>query len=96
VSARQQCARASPDLLRIDDGLARHRLDVELEQQPDAAPLPSELVIRSIRDEWTLKEGRRYLTLDAMLADEQLQGFAYTAARRGTALGCRHECRRAG
>ena len=27
-----QCTRASPDLLRIDDGLARHRLDVELTQ----------------------------------------------------------------
>jgi len=112
VSARQQCACASPDLLRIDDSLARHRLHVELaqigkelvprlprgeqcgadapckrrydrgrlveghkvraivaaglrpyddarrEQQPDAAPLPSELVIRSIRDEWALKEAK--------------------------------------
>ena len=32
MCAGHQCARASPDLLRIDDGLAHHRLDVELTQ----------------------------------------------------------------
>ena len=38
-------------------GLRPHD-DARREQQPDASPLPSELVIRSVRDEWTLKEAK--------------------------------------